>query len=55
VRGVSEDQLTALGTQSGVQELRMRTPSLEEIFVAYLKTAEPNGQAPTAPTEASVS
>ena len=55
VRGVSEDQLTVLGTQSGVQELRLRTPSLEEIFVAYLKTAEPNGHAPTAPTEASVS
>src|SRR5262249_36419174 len=38
VRGVDEAALTALQNQPGVEELRVRTPSLEEIFVAYLKT-----------------
>jgi ABC-2 type transport system ATP-binding protein len=38
VRGVNEASLTALQNQPGVEELRIRTPSLEEIFVAYLKS-----------------
>jgi ABC-2 type transport system ATP-binding protein len=41
VRGVDESALTALREQSRVRELKMRTPALEEIFVAYLKSAEP--------------
>jgi ABC-2 type transport system ATP-binding protein len=40
VRGLSEADLDALRSQSWVQELRLRTPSLEEIFVAYLKSSE---------------
>ena len=34
-------QLETLRAHPGVEELRIRTPSLEEIFVAYLKLAEP--------------
>jgi ABC-2 type transport system ATP-binding protein len=37
-RGMDEAALTVLQNQSGVEELRVRTPSLEEIFVAYLKS-----------------
>jgi ABC-2 type transport system ATP-binding protein len=55
VRGVSENDLTALNTHSGIQELRIRTPSLEEIFVAYLKTADSQGPFPTSQAEARVS
>jgi ABC-2 type transport system ATP-binding protein len=51
VRGLSEPDLDALRSQSWVQELRLRTPSLEEIFVAYLKSSETNQQRSTAPTE----
>jgi ABC-2 type transport system ATP-binding protein len=38
VRGTDEAALTALQNQPSVEELRIRTPSLEEIFVAYLKS-----------------
>jgi len=38
VRGTDEAALTALQSQPSVEELRVRTPSLEEIFVAYLKS-----------------
>jgi ABC-2 type transport system ATP-binding protein len=38
VRGADEAALTALQNQPSVEELRIRTPSLEEIFVAYLKS-----------------
>jgi ABC-2 type transport system ATP-binding protein len=55
VRGISENELAALNTHSGIQELRIRTPSLEEIFVAYLKTADSQGPTPSSPAEASVS
>jgi ABC-2 type transport system ATP-binding protein len=34
-----ESQIAALKSQSGVEELRIRTPSLEEIFVAYLQSS----------------
>ncbi|HTQ38783.1 MAG TPA: ABC transporter ATP-binding protein [Pirellulales bacterium] len=40
VRGLGEAELTALGEQPGVEELRIRTPSLEEMFVAYLQTGQ---------------
>jgi ABC-2 type transport system ATP-binding protein len=41
VRGAGEAEIGALSQQPGVQELRVRTPSLEEIFVAYLQMPEP--------------
>jgi ABC-2 type transport system ATP-binding protein len=37
VRGADEAQLASLGQQPGIEEARIRTPSLEEIFVAYLQ------------------
>ena len=40
IRGLSEAELTALRQQPGVEELRIRTPSLEEMFVAYLQTGQ---------------
>ena len=39
-RGMSEASLGALEGHENVAELRIRTPSLEEIFVAYLKLGE---------------
>jgi ABC-2 type transport system ATP-binding protein len=42
VRGMSEANLAALEDHESVGELRIRTPSLEEIFVAYLKLDEPS-------------
>lgn len=48
VRSVSERETESLRSHSGVEELRIRTPSLEEIFVAYLKLAEPGEGAPAA-------
>lgn len=41
VRGIDEAALTALREQPPVRELKLRTPSLEEIFVAYLQSNEP--------------
>ncbi|HKD35543.1 MAG TPA: ABC transporter ATP-binding protein [Pirellulales bacterium] len=41
VRGMSEANLAALEENENVAELRIRTPSLEEIFVAYLKLDDP--------------
>lgn len=43
VRGLGEHELENLRNADWVQELGVRTPSLEEIFVAYLKLAEPEG------------
>jgi len=40
VRGMSEASLAALEGHENVAELRIRTPSLEEIFVAYLKLGQ---------------
>src|SRR5258708_10020 len=40
VRGMSEASLAALEEHENVAELRIRTPSLEEIFVAYLKLGQ---------------
>jgi hypothetical protein len=37
---MSEASLAALDGHENVGELRIRTPSLEEIFVAYLKQGE---------------
>jgi ABC-2 type transport system ATP-binding protein len=54
VRGASETKLAALEANGQISELRIRTPSLEEIFVAYLKSGEPNGSAPAQATEVSV-
>jgi ABC-2 type transport system ATP-binding protein len=48
VRGLGESELAALHENSAIAELGVRTPSLEEIFVAYLKRAETAGDAPAA-------
>ena len=40
IRGLNENDLEALHSHDSVQELRVRTPSLEEIFVAYLRAGE---------------
>jgi hypothetical protein len=48
VRGMSEEAILALRSQSFVNELGIRTPSLEEIFVAYLALAERGEPAPPA-------
>jgi ABC-2 type transport system ATP-binding protein len=37
VRGASEAEIDSLGQRPDIQEVRIRTPSLEEIFVAYLQ------------------
>jgi ABC-2 type transport system ATP-binding protein len=52
VRGMSEEALEALRSQSWVRELGIRTPGLEEIFVAYLKSADRGGNSPAAAAEA---
>jgi len=49
VRCASETDLSALESQPGVEELRIRTPSLEEIFVAYLKSDVGAGSTQEAP------
>ncbi len=54
-RGVSDAEMEAVRSHNNVEELRIRTPSLEEIFVAYLKSAEPTDRAPAAASEVSVS
>lgn len=51
VRGMSEEALEALRSQSWVHELGIRMPGLEEIFVAYLKSADRVGNAPATPAE----
>jgi ABC-2 type transport system ATP-binding protein len=51
VRGMSEASLVGLESHENVKELRIRTPSLEEIFVAYLKSAEPGAGASAAAQE----
>jgi ABC-2 type transport system ATP-binding protein len=51
VRGASEHELEALRNDHRVQELGVRTPSLEEIFVAYLRLAD-SGSAPASAPEA---
>jgi ABC-2 type transport system ATP-binding protein len=40
VRGLGDADLAGLRKQPGVQELEVRTPSLEEIFVAYMQRQE---------------
>jgi ABC-2 type transport system ATP-binding protein len=50
VRGAGQAAIDALRSHPGVEELGVRTPSLEEIFVAYLASAEPDaGQSAAAP------
>ena len=52
VRGMSEGEAAALRAHPSVRELGIRTPSLEEIFVAYLESADPNDSAPSRRAEA---
>ena len=49
MRGLKEDAVEALRNQSGVRELGVRTPSLEEIFVAYLELSQHADLAPFSP------
>jgi ABC-2 type transport system ATP-binding protein len=51
VRGLGEGEIEALREQSWVAELGVRTPSLEEIFVAYLKLDDRGGSEPAAAAE----
>ncbi len=51
VRGLSDEQLESLRLSEWVHELGVRTPSLEEIFVAYLKRGEPDSGQPAAQHE----
>jgi ABC-type multidrug transport system ATPase subunit len=51
VRGLGEGEIESLRGQSWVQELGVRTPSLEEIFVAYLKLDDRAGSEPAAAPE----
>ncbi|MBI3466215.1 MAG: ABC transporter ATP-binding protein, partial [Planctomycetes bacterium] len=45
VRGATDQHLTALRAQQSVREVEARSPSLEEIFVAYMRTSpEPAAQ-----------
>ena len=39
-RGVGEDQLQAVRSHPAVQAIEVRSPSLEEIFVAYVQREE---------------
>jgi ABC-2 type transport system ATP-binding protein len=51
IRGLSENDLESLRGHDSVQELRIRTPSLEEIFVAYLKAGDAGNVKPVAVVE----
>jgi ABC-type multidrug transport system ATPase subunit len=51
VRGLCEDDLESLRAQGSVRELGVRTPSLEEIFVAYLRIADGAENGPAKATE----
>ncbi len=54
VRGASDDAIATLSSHALIREMKIRTPSLEEIFVAYLELAERGETAPRANMEASV-
>jgi ABC-2 type transport system ATP-binding protein len=54
VRGMGEAELTGLRAHRSVRELGIRTPSLEEIFVAYLESADADEAAPPQRAEAVV-
>jgi ABC-2 type transport system ATP-binding protein len=54
VRGMSEAALSDLRARKDVRELGIRTPSLEEIFVAYLKVGSVSPGEAATPAEVSV-
>lgn len=54
VRGMSETALSDLRARKDVRELGIRTPSLEEIFVAYLKVGSVGSSEAAKPAEVSV-
>jgi ABC-2 type transport system ATP-binding protein len=54
VRGLGDVELTGLRAHRAVRELGIRTPSLEEIFVAYLESADSGEATPPARAEAVV-
>lgn len=43
VRGIDEQQIDALRSRSGVGRVEVRCPSLEEIFVAYMRPGSDSG------------
>jgi len=52
VRGLGEAELAGLRADRSVRELGIRTPSLEEIFVAYLESSDSPDATPPARAEA---
>lgn len=40
-RGATEDQLATLGRQESVRQVEIRSPNLEEIFIAYMQLGTP--------------
>jgi ABC-2 type transport system ATP-binding protein len=50
-RRVSDTSLSALRDSASVEEVEQRTPSLEEIFVAYLKQGSAEGERATSSSE----
>jgi ABC-2 type transport system ATP-binding protein len=54
VRGASDEAIATFSSHALIREMKIRTPSLEEIFVAYLELAERGETAERAKTEASV-
>ena len=42
VRGTSDDHLAALRAHGSVSEFECRSPTLEEIFVAYMNAKDPD-------------
>jgi ABC-2 type transport system ATP-binding protein len=44
VRGVEEDRLTSLGRHDSVRQVEVRSPNLEEIFVAYMELGTSPGR-----------
>jgi len=43
VRGVADDRLEGLGTDESVRQVEVRSPNLEEIFVAYMELGTSSG------------
>ena len=43
LRGVAEDRLESLGRHESVRQVEIRSPNLEEIFVAYMELGASSG------------
>jgi len=42
VRGIADDRLAALGGHDAVRQVEVRSPNLEEIFIAYMQLGTPS-------------